>query len=201
MSDAYDPVRHLGNPQHHQRMYDFERDVLRVKNPLNTDFEFIYDSIAIIVPAGRTKDMERYLVRRFIWNMIGHIYNQFAEKKMKDAEEAFKRTHPDIMEDPYLINTQIYDKMKRADDKQFQKQVIKDCIVGLVSRFGANRVVAQKPQNGRLDPNTQLYEQLINDFKTVIPNTTEQPLAEVPLMADQTQPLESQPANVSEATI
>lgn len=199
MPEGYDPVRHLGNPQNHQRMYDFERDTLRVKNPLTTDFTFIYDSIPITVLAGRTKDMERYLVRRYIWNMIGHIYNVFAEKKMKDAEEAFRRTHPDVMEEPYLINTQIYDKMKRADNPEFQKKVCDDCILGVVSRFGQNRLVANRVNNnGKIDPNTQLYDQLINDFKTIGVDDS-QPSEEAPLMSDQ--PLPGQPASMEEATI
>lgn len=166
MSDI-DPVRHLGDPVNHQRMYDFERDILRVKNPLNEDFTFIFDQLPIMVPALGTKDLERYLVRRYISNIIGHIYNIFAEKKMRDAEETFKRIHPDVMDDPYLINTQIYDKMKRSDNPEFQKQVIDDCIIGVVKKYGSDRQVPRTLPMGQLDPNTQLYQKLIDGFKTI----------------------------------
>lgn len=148
-------------------MYDFERDILRVKNPLDEDFTFIYDQMPKVVPAKGTADMERYFVRRYIDAMMGHIYNLFAEKKMHDAEESFRRVHPDVMDDPYLINTQIYDKMKRSDNPDFQRQVIADCIVGVVKKYGSDRQLPAKSANGRLDPNTPLYQSLIDGFKTV----------------------------------
>jgi hypothetical protein len=156
----------------HQKLYDFERDILRVKNPLDKDFTFIYDQLPVTVPAQGTKDMERYFVRRYIDAMIGHIYNLFAEAKMKDAEESFKRTHPDVMDDPYLINTQIYDKMKRSDDPLFQKQVINDCIVGVVKKYGSDRQLPRGVENGRLDPHTPLYQSLIDGFKTLADDST-----------------------------
>lgn len=177
MPEYLDPVRYLGNMANHQKMYDFERDILRVRNPLNQDFEFIYDGLPIIVPAQGTLDMERYLVRRYIWNMIGHIYQQFAARKMAEAEEAFRRNHPDVMDDPYLMNTQIYDKMKRSDDPEFQQKVIKDCIVGVVSKYGSNRAMPKQAKNGSLDPNTPLYMNLIDDFKTVLTDEAKQQTA------------------------
>lgn len=171
MAEYNDSTRYLGNITNHQRMYDFERDILRVKNPLDEDFTFIYDQMPITVVSKGTKDMERYFVRRYIDAMIGHIYNLFAEKKMIDTEEAFKRTHPDVMDDPYLINTQIYDKMKRSDDPKFQKQVIDDCIVGVVKKYGSDRQLPKQQAMGRLDPTTPLYQSLIDGFKSVNDDT------------------------------
>ncbi len=169
----------------HQKMYDFERDILRVKNPLQEDFEFVYDMLPIIVSAGGTKDMERYLVRRYIWNMIGHLYNIFAADKMEKAEEAFRRTHPDVMDDPYLINQQIYLKMKRADDPLFQETVIKDCVIGVVSKYGSNRQIPKVANSGKLDANTPLYQSLIDGFKTLVDDK----------QASTAQPMQSQPIN------
>lgn len=176
-----DTVRFRGNTANHQKMYEFERDILRVKNPLDEDFTFIYDQQPTTVPANGTLDMKRYLVRRYIDAMIGRIYQLFASKKMADSEEAFRRTHPDVMDDPYLINTQIYDKIKRQDDPELQKKVIADCIVGVVKKFGSDRQLVKPGTNGRLDPNTPLYMSLIDGFKTVVP---EQPVqkAEQPLL-------------------
>ena len=180
--EVNDPVRYRGDLTTHQKMYDFERDILRVKNPLDKDFTFIYDGLPITVPAQGTKDMERYFVRNYIFNMIGHIYNLFAEEKMKSAEESFKRTHPDIMDDPYLINTQIYDKMKRSDNPEFQKKVIADCIVGVVKKYGSDRQLPRSVENGKLDPNTPLYMSLIDGFKTLTTDDTlkEEPKTEEP---------------------
>lgn len=197
MPEFLDPVRYLGNMQNHQRMYDFERDILRVKNPLNTDFTFIYDMMPITVPANGTKDMERYLVRRYIWNMIGHIYNQITEAKVEKATEAFQRTHPDVIDDPYLINEKIWLKLPRVDNPEFQQKVIKDCVVGVVSKFGSNRTLPNRPTNGLLDPNTPLYEQLINDFKVVgVPEEAGSPAPFNPQ-----EPLPAVPASAEEATL
>lgn len=182
MPDYIDPVRYRGNMTNHQKMYDFERDTLRVKNPLDTDFTFIYDQIPVTVVSMGTKDMERYFVRRYIDAMIGHIYNIFAEKKMTDAEESFRRTHPDVMDDPYLINQQIYLKMKRSDDPEFQKKVIADCIVGVVKKYGSDRQLPKQVINGRLDPNTPLYQSLIDGFKTI----TDEPVNTDPVIDEAT---------------
>lgn len=200
MPEYLDPTRYLGNIQNHQKMYDFERDILRVKNPLNAEFTFIYDMIPYTIPAGGTKDMERYLVRRYVWKMMGHIYNQLTEAKFEKAHEAFTRTHPDVIDDPYLINEKIWLKLPRADDAQFQQKIINDCIIGVVTKFGSNRVVPNKLKNGQLDPNTPLYAQLINDFKAVLPGdggAVEQ--EQQPLTA--TQPLPTTVADVSEITV
>jgi len=167
MPEYIDPTRFLGNQANHQKMYEFEHDMMRVRNPLDQDFEFVFDGLPKIVSAKGTADMERYFVRRYIDAMIGHIYNLFAEKKMVEAEETFKRVHPDVMDDPYLINQQIYLKMKRSDDPELQKKVIKDCIVGVVKKYGSDRPLPKTETNGRLDPNTPLYQSLIDGFKTV----------------------------------
>jgi hypothetical protein len=187
MPEFLDPVRYLGNMSNHQKMYDFERDMIRVRNPLQEDFEFVYDMLPIVVPAQGTKDMERYLVRRYVWNMIGHIYNIFAEEKMKKAEEAFRRNHPDVMDDPYLINTQIYDKMKQADDPEFQKKVIADCVIGVVSKYGSDRKPPKAVNSGRLDPDTPLYQSLIDGFKTLVdtPEPSSQPFQQQPISPTQ----------------
>jgi hypothetical protein len=171
MPEYNDPTRYFGDITIHQKMYDFERDILRVKNPLDEDFVFIYDQLPITVSSKGTKDMERYYVRNYISAMIGHIYNLFAEKKMTEMEEVYKRTHPDVMDDPYLINQQIYLKMKRSDDPKFQKQVIDDCIVGVVKKYGSDRQMPKPVSNGKLDPNEPLYQSLIDGFKTVIEET------------------------------
>lgn len=171
MPEYLDPVRYLGNMANHQKMYDFERDILRVKNPLNEDFTFVYDMLPITVPAQGTKDIERYLVRRYIWAIIGHIYNQITAEKFEKAHEAFTRTHPDVIDDPYLLNEQIWLKLPRPDNAEFQQKVINDCIVGVVTKYGSNRQILNKPKNGQLDPNTPLYQTLIDGFKTL---TTEE---------------------------
>jgi hypothetical protein len=197
MPEYLDPTRYLGNQQNHQKMFDFERDILRVKNPLNTDFTFQYDSMPITIPASGTKDMERYLVRRYVWNIIGHIYNQITSDKFEKAHEAFTRTHPDVIDDPYLINEKIWLKLPRVDNPEFQAKIIKDCVLGVVSKFGTNRIV-NTPKNGQLDPNTPLFQQLINDFKMVgVDDVPAEPQA--PLQPNE--PLPVAPATTEEATI
>ncbi|HEX9059100.1 MAG TPA: hypothetical protein VF941_02880 [Clostridia bacterium] len=187
MAEFYDPLKHLGDPLQHQKMYDFERDILRVKNPLNTEFTFYYDLLPHTIPVGATKDMERYLVRNFIFHMMQHIYNQMATHEMEEKEQAFRKMHPDTIEDPYLRNTQIYDKMKRFDDPTFQQQVVKDCILGVVKKFGRDRVLPPQQKQGSLDPNTPLYMSLIDKFSTQLEDIPAQP--EHPVAQEAIQPL------------
>lgn len=182
MAEYLDPVRYLGNMANHQKMYDFERDILRVKNPLNEDFTFIYDMMPITVPAGGTKDMERYLARHYVKEMIGHIYNQINADRMEKAHEAFKRNHPDVIDDPYLLNEQIYLKLPRSDNPEFQKKVVADCIVGVVAKYGTNRQIPRAAQTGKLDPNTPLFQTLIDGFKSLV---DEKPVAQTATVPSQ----------------
>lgn len=192
MPEYLDPVRYLGNMANHQKMYDFERDILRVKNPLEEDFTFVYDQMPIVVPAHGTRDMERYLVRRYIWAMIDHIYQQINSEKMQKALTSFEKSNPDAIIDPYLVNEQIYLKLPRSDNPEFQQKVIQDCIVGLVAKHGSNRVAPKGPKNGQLDPNTPLYQTLIDGFKTV-------GVDEAPAISTQTPPVQTQsPINASQ---
>ena len=78
-----------------------------------------------------------------------------------------------------MLNTQIYDRLPRADNPEFQKKVHDDCYVGLVSKFGANRTLPNRPTNGQLDPNTPLYMQLVNDDKQLIDEVVTTPLQPV----------------------
>lgn len=175
-------------------MYDFERDIIRAKNPLNADFTFQYDSLPHTVAANSTKDMERYLFRIYLWNMIGHIYNQITEAKFDEFHDKFTRTHPDVIDDPYLLNEKIWLKLPRADNPEFQKKVFTDCMVGVVSKFGSNRQLPQQAK-GQLDPNTPLFQSLINDYKTVglIEESAPTPAA--------TEPLPTAPATAEEITV
>src|ERR1017187_7277337 len=123
MPEWLDPVKYLGSQQNHQKAYEFERDIIRAKNSLNADFNWQYDGLPEVVPALSTVDMERYKFRRYVEAMISHVFNQVTELKFSKAHEAFTRTHPDVIDDPYLINEQIWLKLPRIDDPTFQKQV------------------------------------------------------------------------------
>lgn len=202
MSDFYDPVKHLGPAINHQKIYDFERDIVRVKNPLNQDFTFIYDLLPQQpVPGNGTKDMERYLFRRYLWAMMQHIYNQLTEARFDKAADAFSRNHPDVIDDPYLINEKIWLKLPRFDDPVFQRKVHADCYVGVVLKFGRNRVIPSRPNTGQLDPNTPLFQQLINEDTMVIgeDSTSEvQPLIDTGAQQfPANQPLPLDPAEVT----
>lgn len=193
MPDFYNPTQHLGSALSHQKMYDFEHDMLRVKNPLNADFTYMYDSENFTVPANGTVEMERYRFRRYLQQIMGHIFDQVQTARFEKAQESFTRTHPDVINDPYMMNEQVWLKLPRADDLEFQKKVHDDCFVGVVSKAGANRIITQRPNNAQLDPNTPLYQQLINDDNRMIDDT----IVESAPVA--TQPLSQ--ADISDVTI
>lgn len=200
MADYYDPVKHLGPAINHQKMYDFERDIIRAKNPLNQDFVFVYDLLPQPpIPKNGTKDMERYLFRRYVYSMMQHIFNQLTEARYIKAEDAFQRNHPDVIDDPYLLNEKIWLKLPRFDDPTFQRQVHDDCYMGVVTKFGSNRVIPNRPNPGQLDPNTPLYQHLINEDKMIIGGEDEMEAAtEAPLQHPANEPL---PVDVAEVTV
>ena len=121
----------------HREMYHRSRDILRVYNPLSTDFKFKYDSVWYKVPAGSTKDFERYLARKFFHDISAHMIGLIIQERGNRAlEERRSKGLADLI-DKYEENRAIWDKMPRMDNKQLLEEIGDQVILGLVEEFGA----------------------------------------------------------------
>lgn len=111
-------------------------DTIRVYNPLNHTFSFMYDRYWHRIPAKSYKDLDRYLAIHFFKKicdkMIGdQIMVQGEElKKVREAQMGHQFL------DHYEENVQIWDKTPKLDDPDLIEQIKKVVLIGLVEEYG-----------------------------------------------------------------
>ena len=167
-----DPVRYQGNMQNHEKLHMFARDIIRVKNPLTEDFRFMYDSVWYTVPAGQTKDFERYLADHFVWKITDFILGQMFEQQAESAVSNYQKFNPMVILSPYIKSEMVLKNLKRKDDPELQKAVVRSVVVGLIEKFGEDREIP-KPSTGSLPSSAPLYQELLKEY-TATPLNTQQ---------------------------
>lgn len=187
--------------KNHEKLHMFARDIIRVKNPLSKDFRFKFDSIWYTVPAGGTKDMERYLADKYVWDCYQHIVGEMIISEGNKALDNYLKMNPNLLLDKYAENRMVWDKIPRLDNQDLQRKVIRNLVVGLVEKFGEDQEVTV-PQ-GKLDKQTPFYQELLNEFThSPIGSVDQEDPSPAPQPAGSGTPASvvSTPADVSEVT-
>jgi len=112
------------------------RDVIRIYNPLDTDFKFFYDGYPNVIKANSTKDVERYKAELYFKKISQYIIGQMGIAKGNELlEERRKRGVPEFL-DKYVENREIWDKVPKMDDPVLLKEIADKVILGLVEEYG-----------------------------------------------------------------
>lgn len=192
-----DPTRTGGNLEIHRKMYFYSRDVIRIKNPLEEDFRFKYDSIWNAVKAGETKDVERYLAEAFLDAISQKIIGDMIAAQAQAAIDEFSKTNKNLLVDKYIENREIWMKLPRTDNRDLLAKIAKDCVVGLVEKFGEEREIPQE-EKAKLNPNTPLYQELMNELTK---QRVTDSLPQAPIINEQPAQTVSNEALVNEVSI
>src|SRR5581483_4594364 len=150
----FDQSKFGGDPKNHEKLYFWSRDICAVKNPLDRDFRFKYDSIWWTVPAGAGVNSpawqkERYLCVRYCELMCQEIIGQMIAEKGDVALKELSKTNGNLLLDKYLENQQVWMKMPKPDDKTLNEKIWKDLWLGVVERYGEE--VAEDRPEAKLD--------------------------------------------------
>ncbi len=119
-----------------REMYRKSRDLIRVYNPLERSFRFMYDGFWHSVPANGTKDIERYLARHYFIKIseviIGNEIIKRGEAMLKERSD--KGFQPFL--DKYEENKAIWDKTPKLNDPDLLRKIADLVILGLVEEYG-----------------------------------------------------------------
>ena len=169
-----DPIKYQGDMAWHETNHLFWKDIIRVKNPLDSDFRFKYDSIWTTVKANSTKDMERYLAVHFCRKMFQTIANQVIAEKGEKALTEMAKTQPNLLQDKYQESVQIWMKLPNLNNADLARKIYTDLWIGVVEKYGEDRDIPTV-NRGKINPNTTLFEQIEEEFKNVRVGETPSP--------------------------
>lgn len=111
-------------------------DIIRVYNPLEHTFPFMYNRYWHRIPAKSTKDLPRYLAIHF----FKHICDKMIGDQINTEGEALKALREKQMGkqflDHYEENVQIWDRTPKMNDPELIEQIKKVVIKGIVEEYG-----------------------------------------------------------------
>jgi|GEM_PF-4150196 len=120
-------------------------DLIRVYNPLDHTFSFMYDRFWHRVPAKSYKDMERYLALKFFKNIAEYMIGQQITKQGEELKALREKQMGKQFLDHYEENVQIWDRVPKINDPDLLQQIKKVVIIGVVEEYG----MYEEPQEAR----------------------------------------------------
>lgn len=151
----------------------FSQDIIRVYNPLDQDFRFLYDGYPNTIKAKSYKDMERFKARLYVKKIVNHIIGDMQMAVGTDLIAKRRKRGLDEILDPYQENRQVWDKTPKLNDAQLQKQIISEVVIGLVEEYGKEEPLPEQRVTPR-NPLENSQEQIFGDLtkEKIAPETT-----------------------------
>lgn len=141
-------------------------DTIRVYNPLDTTFSFMYDRYWHRVPAKSEKDFPRYLAMHFFKKISDEIINNKIQTEGQALKAKREKETGQEFKDPYEENVQVWDKMPKLNDPKLINDIKKTVIVGMVEEYGMDQVPEEKTPDGPVDFRP-IHEQAFDDINQV----------------------------------
>lgn len=141
------------------------QDTIRVYNPLDRDFRFLYDGFPNTVKAKSYKDMERFRAMLYAKKIVQFLIGQ--DQLVMHADIMAKREEKgsDTMT-PYEENRQVWDKTPKLSDPQLQEKYLSQVIVGLVEEYGKEEPLPEQritPRNPLENTQEQIFSKLTKE--------------------------------------
>lgn len=141
-------------------------DTIRVYNPLDTTFSFMYDRYWHRVPAKSEKDFPRYLAMHFFKKIADEIIGNKIQLEGKELKARREKALGQEFKDPYEENVQVWDKMPKLNDPTLLNEIKRTVIVGMVEEYGMDEIPEEKVVEGPVDQRS-IHEQLFDDINQV----------------------------------
>lgn len=151
----------------------FSQDIIRVYNPLDIDFRFLYDGYPNTVKAKSYKDIERYKARLYVKKISQYIIGEMQQNVGTSLITKRRKRGLDEILEPYQENRQIWDKTPRLNDPKLLEQIISEVVIGLVEEYGKEEPLPEQrvtPRNPLESTQESIFSKLtkvkIDDDKT-----------------------------------
>lgn len=137
-------------------------DTIRLYNPLDHTFRYMYSGYWHQVTAKGTKDEPRYLANHYFKKIAEYmIGTQSIEKGTELLKLREKQLGKQFL-DKYEENREVWDKVPRQDDPDLLKEIKDVVIVGLVEEYGME-VMSQQPEERQRPPDLRSLSDQIFD--------------------------------------
>lgn len=176
-------------------------DTIRVYNPLDTTFSFMYDRFWHRVPAKSFRDMDRYLAMKFYKNIAEKMIGDQIRLKGQELIDLRIKQFGTAYKDHYEENVEVWDRTPKLNDPELLAQVFKTVIIGVVSEFGMEQVEQMEAEPIPQTDYRPLHEQMFDNL-TPLSATSELPatVEELQGIQEEVKPVEA-PVYKSKATL
>lgn len=119
-----------------QEMKRKSLDTIRIYNPLERPFRYMYDGFWHRVDAKSTKDEPRYLAQHFFKNIANVLIGEQMIAKGEELKELREKQFGKSYLNKYEENVEVWNKTPRLDDPDLLIKVRDLVILGVVEEFG-----------------------------------------------------------------
>lgn len=142
-------------------------DRIRVYNPLDTTFSFMYDRYWHRVPAKSYRDFERYLAIRFFKKICDYMIGQQQMVKGQELKELREKQLGQQFLDKYEENVQIWDKVPKLNDPDLIEQIKQVVLIGVVEEYGMDEPPLEPEVHDNPQDMRGLHEQIFSSIDTI----------------------------------
>lgn len=176
-------------------------DTIRVYNPLDHTFSFMYDRFWHRTPAKSYKDFPRYLAMKFFKNICDYMIGQQITLKGNELKALREKQMGQQFLDHYEENVQIWDKTPKINDPDLIAQIKKTVLIGVVEEYGAEEPDQEMPVPEQKFDNRSVHEQMF-DSLSVLSADSELPASMDELQGKTSpQPVIEQTVDISKAEL
>lgn len=148
-------------------------DTIRIYNPLDHAFVFMYDRYNHKIPAKSTKDLDRYLANHFFKKICDYM---IGEQILKEGEELKKLREQQMGKqflDKYEENVQIWDRVPKLNDADLIQQIKDVVVLGLVEEYGMDQIEEEERVPEQALDYRPIHEQIFSAEDKRVPKQAE----------------------------
>lgn len=150
-------------------------DTIRVYNPLDHTFAFMYDRYWHRIGAHATKDMDRYLAKHFFKKICDKMIGDQIMLKGNELKALREKQMGKQFLDKYEENTEIWDRVPKLNDPELIDQIKQVVLLGVVEEYGLDEPDIEPQQQDKPMDFTPMHEQIFNTIDNKIARDTPAP--------------------------
>jgi hypothetical protein len=142
-------------------------DTIRIYNPLDKVFSYMFDGYWHRVPAKSYDDIYRYLANHFFKKICDYMINEQISLKGAELKELREKQMGRQFLDHYDENVEVWNKVPRKDDEQLIAQIKKTVVIGLVREYGLDLPPELEKQNIPSTDFRPVHERMLDEIERI----------------------------------